>query len=394
MSDPARSHVSRRRRRLAPMPKPLGYLYTERSILLWIARLPLLRTEDLVRLTGETDAEVGRALGVLRRHGWTDRVHRGLSSTEPEMHVLRDVAASRFAAVFQLDEATARLHWPIERRDILDRITAIDISDGLNDFLAGLAEAWRADGGEVADLRVLPRSRRDPNRWWPSWTDAYGCLQDGERYGHFFVAWDTDGAPEAHRRARARAWFDAMAARNVWGEGQLPPILLLCPSVRRRSEWATIIERLSDRRDVWPPTIAVRYPDTAPGQWFRLDDDRPLTLRQVLDRDRQGLPFTPPQIPRYDLLERGVDTPGPTLEEWARGLLGGEGHGRADLAALSLRLTPAHQGVLNLVARHPYLNEVQIAALLGNDVDAVRRILRELQGEGLISSVGVSGADA
>src|SRR5690606_12757987 len=98
----------------------------------------------------------------------------------------------------------------------------------------------------------LPRSRRDSTRWWPSWIDAYGCLRSGEHIHHFFVAWDTDGAPEAHRRARVRAWYDALAP-GTWGEDGLPPILLLCANAGREREWVAAVERLAHRRGVSPP---------------------------------------------------------------------------------------------------------------------------------------------
>ena len=186
----------------------------EAAALQWFARLPLLRADDVQTLTGAHEADVRRALEALARFGWIERVRASSPEFDEEYarFVLRDVAVPAFIQTFQLDEEEARRSWPIGRNENLAHVSHLEITDYVNGLLVSLVDCHRDALTAVVDVRALPHSRRDAESWWPRDVEGYGCLAYGNRFAHFFVAWDRAGAPSVHRRARVRAWYDAAQA--------------------------------------------------------------------------------------------------------------------------------------------------------------------------------------
>lgn len=226
---------------------------------------------------------------------------------------------------------------------------------------------------------------------------GYCCLErDGEVY-HGFIAWDAAGAPDAHRRARVRSWYDALAAADHWGSGQLPPILLVCPGRAQERVWRDAIVSTARRRDAYPLSVAVTTPEAAGsddvlGEWYWLDEEATLTIEDVLVPRKLQPPLTAPR-PRLDLIDRGVSIKTPTLHEWAQQVLAADPAPatRDGDAARSMALSQAHRRILPLVVRHPYLTERQMAELLGEAVEPVRQLLIDLERYGLLSSVALPG---
>jgi len=368
----------------------------EASVLLWIARLPLLQAGDLCWLTNESLQEVRRALDVLRRHGWIERIcmQSPEYTKDLELHLLRDAAVPQFARAFGLDDAVVRLHWPVERRDLLERIAAVEITVDVNDLLAFIVTTGLDRNIGVADLRFLPRPRRGAACWWPRFMEAYGCLGSSEHgYAQFFLAWDRPGAPPEHRTARVRSWYQARAsARDV---SHWPPILLVCPSEAHERQWASALQRVAEHRDGEPlEVVAIRADDASSEDallgehWHRPGVPFGTSFFQMLRRTNASLPVPVPGPVRHDLLDRGADL-GPSLHEWAERLLSsGKGSDHERVAALSLTLDRLSKKALDCLARHPYLTEQELAVLLGVHHTRMPQILGEIQQHGLISSLG------
>ncbi len=96
-----------------------------------------------------------------------------------------------------------------------------------------------------------------------------------------------------------------------------------------------------------------------------------------------------PQSVRYDLLARGVDIQAPTLSEWAASVLArGNGGPRDRSAAIALRLESPHRDVRELLGRHPFLSNDEVAVRLGLTPQLVQRVLRDLAQYGLVGSLG------
>lgn len=223
----------------------------EADVLRWIASLPLLREADVEQLTGADESDVRRALEALRRCGWVERVQvRSPEFAEDAArYLLRDVAVPYFIEAFGLDEDEAR-SWPIGRSENLGQVTRVEIADGVNRLLASLVDHYDREAWvDSIDLRAVPLARRDAESWWPRDVEAYGCLRAGNRFAHFFVAWDRREAPAVHRRARVRAWYDAAESADRWDEGRLPAILLACPARRLERDWLDAVEHVAERRD-------------------------------------------------------------------------------------------------------------------------------------------------
>lgn len=366
----------------------------EAEALRWIARLPLLREADVQLLAGAHEADVRRAIEALRRFGWIERVH--VSSPEfaedVARYLLRDVAVPQFVEAFQLEDDAVRA-WPIGRSENLEHVSRVEITDGVNSLLATIAAGYRGAPIDIVDLHSLPSSRRDSDSWWPRDIEAYGCLAAGDRLAHFFVAWDRPAVPTVHRRARVRSWYEAAGAADHWSESRLPTILLACPP-RLVPEWQEAVERTAERRDCNELDVLVidqrHIPRHVTGvAWHPLGEEDAVALARWLDWRATPRPVPHARRVRHDLLARGVDIAGPTLNEWALRLLErGAGGPREQTAALALRLGANHKEVLPLIARHPYLSPDEIADVLDMPLRLVQRVLRDLHQHGLIVATG------
>ena len=105
------------------MDDPVTQRDLEAQILLWIARLPLIRRYGLDWLTGAAEADVDAANDLLRRLGWIDQI--GIPYDAPPAErgfVLRDAAVGPFARACGLDERAVRRDWPVGRAAIRHHI--------------------------------------------------------------------------------------------------------------------------------------------------------------------------------------------------------------------------------------------------------------------------------
>lgn len=146
-----------------------------------------------------------------------------------------------------------------------------------------------------------------------------------------------------------------------------------------------------DELDVFVTEPEHTVGDVIGASWRRLGEDAAAPLSRWLSWSVTPPPVEAPQSVRYDVLARGVDVQSPTLHEWARTLLdGGVGDSRARTAALALQLETRHKEVLDLLGRHPYLSDDEIAERLRVSVQLIRRVIRDLLRHGLIVQTGDS----
>ena len=367
----------------------------EGVVLRWLARLPLLREEDVPKLTGKHEADTRRALQTLMRCGWIERVRlRSPEVPEHPRYLLRAEAVPRFAEAFVMDEDQLRRGWPVGHRENLAHVTHFEITDFVNGLLVSLVQNARQANFEVDDVRTLPHARRATESWCPSLLEGYGCLGYKDSFAHFFVGWDRTAAPTIHRRARVRAWYDAFEAANHWGEYLLPPILLVLPSRRLEAEWRHLVDASARRRDVEELDVLVTdegeaYNEVAGTIWRRLGESGATSLLRALHWSSNPPPVHVPQTARFDLIARGVPVREPTLHEWADWVLQRESGPRDRSAALALRLEAYHRDLRELLARHPLLGVEEIAGRMGVPAPLVRRVLRDLERYGLIGGLEV-----
>ncbi|PKN81643.1 MAG: hypothetical protein CVU47_06085 [Chloroflexi bacterium HGW-Chloroflexi-9] len=366
-----------------PTPRAL-----EAQVLCWTVCLPLVPSVDLQLLTRASDDAVRLATDALDRHGWIERVtlHSADYGYAIEGYVLRTGAIPAFARAFGLDETTFRRWFPVEHRDVLDRIASFEVTDSVNRFLASVADELVEDGtARVLDLRALPR-RRAADRGWPPLMEAYGCIAS-LYVESFFVAWDRVAAPATHRAARVSAWYRAR------GYHEWPTILIVCPGKVQRREWQRAIRISAYRRGVDSLDVAFTTTAEAFGQhptghcWRFPGEDDTVPLASVLRPVGTPLPSLP-QPSRLDLVDRGVGTRTQTLPQWASGVLAsGCGSARERVAALRLTLRTAHRTALSTLAHHPYLTPRDLPVVLREDDGRVDRLLADLERYDLVGSL-------
>lgn len=357
----------------------------EADVLLWIARLPLVTRGQLQSLMAAVTSDVRRALNALGRHGWIERV--AISSADHadaiEGYVLRDGASPLFAHVFSLQHGELDCCWPVERRDVLERIAAFEVTHGLNRFLAGLARDLSPDD-RLLDLRALPR-RHDAERGWPPLMDGYGCI--GGLYERpFFIAWDRTAVPAKHRSARVSAWYGARQY-DEW-----PTILIVCPGRTERRQWERAIRISAYRRDTDPLDVAFTTTKKAHGWspatrcWRLPREDYDEDLIGVL-RPIHGPRIHLPEPPRFDILDRGGNSQTQLLPAWAEGVLAARKSSVRDrVAALRLTFQAAHRRVLAFLSHHPYLTSGDLGAFLPDDEERIAGLLADLDGRGLVAA--------
>jgi len=370
-----------------PMTQPLTPRELEAEILLWIARLPLALPEDLRRLTGADDDAVGRATEALHRHGWLDRfkLHSLDHGKTLEVPALHSDAIPAFAWTFGLDGVEVRDDWPVDRRDLLDRIASFEVTDSVNRFLANVASDCRRDRVQVVDLRALPQGRRN-SAGWPPMMDAYGCLRAvWER--PFFVALDRQAVPARHRSARVSAWYEARQ-HDDW-----PTILIVTASESEQEQWERAIRTSAYRRGLDPLEVAFTTTKDAFGDrptddcWFPSGEDYATSLVDVL-RPVRTWPIELPTSPRLDLIDRGVGSHAQTFDEWAwTQTTGTRGSLRERVAALRLTLGARHWRVLIQLARHPYLTARDLVDTTVDEDATVASALTDLVDRELIAAL-------
>ncbi len=369
------------------MTQPLAPRDLEATILLWISRLPLALPEDLARLNGADDDAVGRAIEALHRHGWLERfkVPSLDHGKTLEVLALQPNAIPAFAQTFGLDQFEVHQDWPVDRRDLFDRIASFEVTDSVNRFLANLTRACREDGVDVVDLHALPRGRRNTADW-PPMMDAYGCLYR-TRAHPFFVAFDRRAAPARHRSARVSAWYEARE-HDEW-----PTILIVSSSEEEHEQWERAIRISAYRRGLDPlevafTTVKDAFGDRPTGDcWFSLGEEYARSLIGVL-RPVATWPVQMPAPPRLDLLDRGVSTMGQTLAEWAGAQLAStRASARERVAVLRLTLSGRQLAVLTFLAHHPYLTADDLGQLLHKEEREISAWLADLEGSSLVGAL-------
>jgi len=366
-----------------PTPRAL-----EAQVLYEAVCLPLIPSVDLQVLTRASDDALRLATDSLDRHGWIERVTiQSADYGDPIVgHVLRASAIEAFARVVDLDERELRRIWPVERRDVLDRIASFEITDAVNRFLTGVVDDYFEEGFGLLDHRTLPR-RRASDREWPPLMDAYGCVTTRHDVRPFFVAWDRAAAPAKHRAARVSAWYRAR------GFDDWPTILIICPGDLQRREWERAIRISAYRRGVDPLEVAFTTTAEAFGKhptgdcWRVPGEDYLVPLIGVIRP--VGTPLRPmPRPSRLDLIDRGVGVQAQTLPQWAEGMLASRRRSaRERLAALRLTLGPTHRTALSTLSHHPYLTTRDLPVVLRDEDERVSRLLASLEHHDLAGSL-------
>ncbi len=351
----------------------------------WIMRLPLLGEPELAWLLGVDVADVPVLRHALERAGWTESFVPGSSALRPRrLSFVREEALTDLARLLRVEPEALSAHLPVRRSDLLARIVRVEITAGVNRFLAALAGAPGAPGLELEDARSLPLAARPRERWWLPGVEGYGCLRAGSLRAPFLVAWDRAGAPDEHRRRRLGAWLaSAAAAAARWGPAGPPPVLLVCAGWRARAAWERALERSAERAGGRPVEIllanAREVAAAGPAGVIWRD---PTTGRagSLLERLGWGLE---PGIPRVRLPDGVTRLPrrptAPGLRQWA---LGAAADSRtpagARTAAIAMTTDGDEKRLLGWVGHWPLVTARQLASLAGVPEAAVQRRIERL----------------
>ena len=367
----------------------------ERS-LEWIARLPLCGEPELAGLLGVDGHDARRLIHLLAAQGWVETVAAASPELEPRrLAVLRGEAAPALAAACGRDLASLADAVPVRPRDLEGRVTRLEITAGVNRFLADLADDLESSGiAQLADARSLPLALPPAERWWLPGTEGYGCLRSGPLHAPFLVAWDRAAAPDLHRRRRLAGWVAARArVDRLWGTEGLPPALVICPSPRERRVWEDALAKRdgagSGRLEVLFTTRGELHAAGAgDARWWRPGRAAAPLVEQVgwgaaptLDAVRIARALDDCRPPdRRD----GTSLGRRAFDETAGGGAEPDWHRLGDLA---LATSPAEKTLTEWVARHPLLNAAELAALAGEPAGAIGRRLERL------ASCGALGVD-
>lgn len=360
-------------------------------------------SESVLHLTGMTDGLVARLLGWderdarralhgLSQRGWGQSVEPGSADLPGRRHYFpSERAIADRAKRLGVSLAELRGAAPVGRNDVLRRISRIEITAGVNDLCAGLAEFGRDSGRwTLHDVRSLPLLANASDRWWLDGVDGYVCIRLGkeERYAPAFVIWDRAAAPDAHRRQTLRRWVQlARTVRPIWGKEGLPRLLVLCPSEREVRIWERALER-TPRKDTEPrlgmvfmTQAALREHGTGGSIWRR-PDGQPMKLEGTLGWG--SAPRLVPAIPR-ELVEAmeseaASRNEGDALRSWAAkcvtaGVVRPAWH---HAAALVITLGQADCLLIGWISHHPLLSACELAALTDENQQLVERRLERL----------------
>jgi len=375
----------------------------QHEAVVWLTRLPFLGADELAFLLGVTKPQAARTLGELESLGWVEWV----TPTSPELdserlYALTGSSLGRVALHTGLSgEALAR-SFPVERTEVLQRLTRLETTVGLSVFASELVAAARDDVEvELEDIRSLPWGKRPAEAWWPPEAEGYGCLRWGAWRAPFFVAWDRAGAPPFHRRKRVAAWYAFWSAEHAWGRDDIPPILVMHHGPEEAEQWAGAVLRASDRRQVAPLRVflgdAERSLNEGPlgAVWRRPDGTARAHLCERL-MWRLTIPAAAEPIRIVDPANsvEAVSGAEPSLRDWAAQTVpsaqngwGARG-GLERLAALSLVTNPTEKRILEWLGHHPLLSSDDLAVILRLAGQLPTRLLGNLARYGLVESTG------
>ncbi|MDO8612559.1 MAG: replication-relaxation family protein [Dehalococcoidia bacterium] len=378
---------------------------TERNLQLeavdWLTRLPFLGADELSLLLGVTKPPAARTLGELENLGWVEWVTPSSPELDPErLYALTGSSLGRVAEHTGLTGEDLARSLPLERKEVMQRLTRLETTVGLNLFASELVAAARDDiEVELEDIRSLPWGRRPEEAWWPPEVEGYGCLRWGAWRAPFFVAWDRAGAPPFHRRKRVAAWYAFWNAEHAWGRDDIPSILVLHRGAEEAEQWAGAVLRASDRRQVAALHVFLGDAECALSEgplgavWRRPDGSARahlcerlvwrLTIPPAAAAIRIGDPARP-----LEALSRD----GPSLREWATQAVPSEQKGWAArggqerLAALSLVTNTTEKRILEWLGHHPLLSADDLAVILRVAGQLPARLLDNLARYGLVES--------
>ena len=224
----------------------------------WITRLPLLGEPELARLLGIDEGDARRLRLALERRGWVEWFVPGSDALRPRrLSFVREAALPDLARALRLGPRALAAHLAVRRSDVLERIVRVEVTASVNRFFAEFAAAPGPAPLELEEARSLPLALPLRERWWPADVQGYGCLRAGTLRAPFFVAWDRAGAPDGHRRRRARAWVSDRAGVVRWGAEGLPPVLLVSAGWRAQEAWTHMLGRAAERVATGPPGILI-----------------------------------------------------------------------------------------------------------------------------------------
>ncbi|MCC6387463.1 MAG: replication-relaxation family protein [Dehalococcoidia bacterium] len=362
----------------------------------WLARLPFLAVDELALLTGLPEPDIEAVLRQFQQDGHVDWI----TPSSPELdasrrYVLTEPARCAIVSGQRTEPKAVRL--PLDWREILHRLTALEATVALNAFAADLVTALRRHiGAELEDFWSLPRVRPE-DAWWPPGVHGFGSIRVGTVRTPFFVFVDRAGAPPAHRATLIAGWYRFREGRQIWGHGELPPILILCPGTRWEEAWTRHVLASADRRGL--PTLPVllasrQVLDETPDgpHWRRVDDsDRASLIERLAGRSRSeprqpvvAQPFSCPPV----LTARAT-----RLYGWASGTLQANNPSRLErLAALSLTTSAAEKRILDCLGRHPLLTEEELMVALKLQRRIPRHAIERALRKGLIVAHGKTAA--
>lgn len=362
----------------------------------WLVRLPFLAVDELALLTGLPEPDIEAVLRRLQRNGHVDWI----APSSPELdasrrYVLTEPARRAIARSRTTEPETAPL--PLDWRDVLHRLTALEATVALNAFAADLVTALRRHiGSELEGFWSLPNAR-PADAWWPPGVHGFGSIRVGTARTPFFVFVDRAGAPSAHRATLVAGWYRFREGPQTWGSRDLPPILILCPDARSEEAWTRHVLASADRRGL--PALSTllasrqvlnERPDGP--HWRRADgSDRASLVERLAGRSRSA-PGQPVVAQPLNCLP--VFTERATrLYGWASATLQASSPSRLErLAALSLTTSEVERRILDCLGRHPLLAEHEIAAVLQLQRRIARHAIERALRNGLIVPYGKAGA--
>jgi hypothetical protein len=369
----------------------------------WLTRLPFLGGDELSLLLGVTKPQAARTLGELERLGWVEWVMPSSPELDSErLYALKDGSRGEVARHAGLSGEDLAWSFPLERKEVLQRLTRLETTVGLNLFASELVGAVRDDVEvELEDIRSLPLGRRPEDAWWPPEVEGYGCLRWGAWRAPFFVAWDRAGAPPFHRRKRVAGWYAFWDAEHPWGRDDIPPILVLHPGAEEAEQWAGAVLRASDRRQVAPLHVFLSDVECALNEgplgavWHRPDGTARAHLCERL-MWRLNIPpaAEPSRIADPAKPLEAVSGDGPPLREWAAQTVPstqegwGERRGLDRLAGLSLVTNVTEKRILEWLGHHALLSADDLAVILRLAGQLPMRLLGNLARYGLVESTG------
>lgn len=354
----------------------------------WLLRQPFNGEREVGRLLGVAEHDARHLLHELTLRGCVDWVEPGSPDLgRGRRYFVTEEAVAAWCAAREVPVATLARAVPVGRNELLRRVASIEVTTGVNGLCAALAAELRSAGhAELVDARSLPLGGPAAARWWLPGVDGYGCLRAGRRYAPFLVAWDRAAAPDVHRRRRAALWRrEAAKVRGHWGQIGLPPLLIVCRTVREVAVWRGA---LVDQADGETPPLgayfttrpALREHGAAGPVWQSAagEEGRLVTLLGW------GPEPPVPALPPLDGLVEGLGNlePGTPRRQGALGRWAAQ-HATTEnprarwqhASALALATNPDEQTLLDWIARHPLLAAPDLAELLREPVALVERRL-------------------